>query len=235
MGRLDCTHYVKGDIVVRRSEDLYAVMIKLLWISVAAILFASSATYGRSLDVEELEHLMEFRDAMEVMMKRDVVHIMKCYKKAVVTTRHVIDLNKLAINKADAFLAVKKPSKANMKEWATHMHLYYKSLKEKLLKNPALTGCNQYYKKHLPIATQKKMTADMFKMWEHTRAMKLETLTCPALAHKVTNGLKALNEKYFPFAERFVNHLPSRKAMDEWVIRFGPYWNMLHWKHPAIE
>ena len=210
-----------------------AVMMKLFLFTV--ILFTSSATFGRSLGIEDLEQLKEFKDALETMMKRNAVQDKRCLESAVITTRHLIDLNKLAINKADEFIAVKNPSEAIMKEWATHMHLYYKSLKEKLLKNPALTGCNQYYKKHLPIATQKKMTADMFKMWEHTRAMKLETLTCPALAHKVTNGLKALNEKYFPFAERFVNHLPSRKAMDEWVIRFGPYWNMLHWKHPAIE
>ena len=47
---------------------------------------------------------------MEAMMKEGAVKIMKCYKSAVVTTRNLINSNKLAMEKSDECLVVRKPS-----------------------------------------------------------------------------------------------------------------------------
>ena len=55
-----------------------AVMLKLFLFTVAATLFASSVSNGRSLDVEDLEQLIDFKDVMEAMMKEGAVKIMKC-------------------------------------------------------------------------------------------------------------------------------------------------------------
>ena len=69
----DSAHYAQGDIIVKRLDDLCAVMLKLFLFTVAATLFASSVSNGRS-----LEQLIEFKDVMEAMMKEGAVKIMKC-------------------------------------------------------------------------------------------------------------------------------------------------------------
>ena len=73
----DSAHYAEGDITVKRLDDLCAVMLKLFLFTVAATLFASSVSNGRSLDIENLKQLIEFKDVMEAMMKKGAVKIMK--------------------------------------------------------------------------------------------------------------------------------------------------------------